>query len=55
MLTLNLKKPDSSQFISEIQYEKDCPAAKDRKAEDHSIIVPQLHSTQGHFYYKPRL
>ena len=23
MLTLNLKKPDSSQFISEIQYGKD--------------------------------
>ena len=40
MLTLNLKKPDSSQFISEIQYEKDWSAAKDRKLKDH-------------FYYKP--
>ena len=35
MLTLNLKKPDSSQFISEIQYEKDWAAARDRKPRDY--------------------
>ena len=46
MLTLNLKKPDSSQFISEIQYEKDWAAAKDRKPEDHFNMV---HNITGSF------